>query len=146
MGRIKIELPENIIYTARVPIRITDLNYGNHVGNDSILSIFHEARVQMLKSMGYVNELGIEGEIGLIVSDVAIVYKSESFYGDVLDIHIGAADFSKYGFDLIYQALESQSEREVARGKTGMVCLDYKTRKVAGVPQYLINKLENSRS
>ena len=60
MARIKIELPEIFSFTTTIPIRITDLNYGGHVGNDTILSIIHEARMQFLKNAGY-TELDLEG-------------------------------------------------------------------------------------
>ena len=51
MARIKIELPDNFPFTTSIPVRITDINYGGHVGNDTVLSIIHEARMQFLKSM-----------------------------------------------------------------------------------------------
>ncbi|MGN6400032.1 MAG: hypothetical protein ACTHMD_06240 [Flavisolibacter sp.] len=53
MARIKINLPENFFFNAAIPIRITDLNYGGHVGNDTILSLLHEARVQFLNHFHY---------------------------------------------------------------------------------------------
>jgi len=46
MARIKIEIPDKFIYKTEIPIRITDINYGGHLGNDSLLSIIHEARVR----------------------------------------------------------------------------------------------------
>lgn len=49
MARISIDLPSTFTFSATIPVRITDLNYGGHVGNDTILSIIHEARVQYLK-------------------------------------------------------------------------------------------------
>ena len=60
MARIKINIPPGFITTLSIPVRITDLNYGNHLGNDSLVSILHEARVQWLKLNGY-TELDIEG-------------------------------------------------------------------------------------
>ena len=50
MARIKVELPELFTFNTTIPIRITDLNYGNHVGNDTILSMIHEACVQFTVS------------------------------------------------------------------------------------------------
>ena len=50
MARIKIEIPGNPIYRVSVPVRITDINYGNHLGNDSMVSIIHEARMSFLKA------------------------------------------------------------------------------------------------
>src|SRR5687768_3128556 len=100
MARIHLDLPADFLYTAEVPVRITDLNYGGHVGNDTILTIIHEARVQFYRHLGFKSELNFEGAVGHIIADAAIVYKSESFAGDVLVIQIGIAEFSKYGFDM----------------------------------------------
>ncbi|MFL5774339.1 MAG: acyl-CoA thioesterase, partial [Flavisolibacter sp.] len=81
MPRLKIQLPDQFTFSTLIPVRITDLNYGNHVGNDSMLSILHEARMQFLAQFGY-TELEIEG-VGIIMSDVSIEFKTEVFYGDV---------------------------------------------------------------
>ncbi len=48
MGRIKIDLPQKILASVSIPVRITDINYGNHVGNNALVEIIHEARVQFL--------------------------------------------------------------------------------------------------
>ena len=78
MARIKIKPPQQFSFSAEIPVRITDLNYGGHVGNDTILSILHEARAQFLRYHGY-SELNLHG-VGLIMSDVGIEFKSELFY------------------------------------------------------------------
>ncbi len=67
MARVKIDVPDEFSYTTHIPVRITDLNYGGHVGNDTILSLIHEARIQFLGHYGY-GELNMEG-VGLIMSD-----------------------------------------------------------------------------
>ena len=74
MARIKIELPENSIASFTIPVRITDINYGNHVGNDSFVAIIHEARMQWLKQYGY-TELQVEA-VGLIMSDLAVEFQN----------------------------------------------------------------------
>lgn len=134
MARIKIDLPGNFHFKTTIPVRITDLNYGAHVGNDSLLGILHEARVQYLRQWGY-TELDMAGA-GLIMSDVAIAFKGESFYGDTWEVHMKATEFSRVGFDLYYLV---ETERmggrlTIAEAKTGMICFDYKTRKPVAVP------------
>src|SRR3569832_2307608 len=99
--RINISIPEKFIFSCTIPLRIGDINYGGHLGNDAVLSIMHEARVQFLKSYGY-KELDIEG-VALIMSDCAISYKAEAFYGETLIIEIAINDFNKYGFDILYK-------------------------------------------
>ena len=80
MARIKLELPETYTFSTLLPIRITDLNYGGHVGNDTVVSLLHEARMQYLSHYGY-SELDLGG-ISLIMGDLAIEYKGEVFYGN----------------------------------------------------------------
>ena len=142
MARIKVELPEHFSFSATIPVRITDLNYGKHVGNDTILSMIHEARVQYLAGYGY-GELTLAG-VGLIMSDVAIEFKSELFYGDVVTVSVAAADFSKIAFDLYYKLEKSKGDTKqlVAIAKTGMVCYDYSRKKVTAVPAEVIDKLK----
>lgn len=141
MSRIKIDLPDSFSFAAIIPVRITDINYGNHVGNDAVLSIIHEARMQFLSQYGY-TELNLEG-IGLIMTDVGIEFKKELFYGDTIEIKIAAADFTAVGFDLYY-LLEKQKDNSkitVAIAKTGMVCYDYDRKKITAVPATVKEKL-----
>lgn len=130
MPRVKLDLPENPVYAAVVPVRITDLNYGGHVGNDSLLSILHEARVQFLAHFGF-SEHNIGGK-SIIMSDAVLVYKAEIFYGTALTIEIGITDVHAHGADITYQVLNG--EQEVARAKTGIVFFDYEKRKIARTP------------
>jgi acyl-CoA thioesterase FadM len=137
MARIKIELPATFLTTITIPVRITDLNYGKHVGNDSFISIIHEARVQWLHQHN-LSELGINGT-GLIMSDLAIEFKSESYYGDVIEIKVGVAEISKVSFELYY-SLSTNREGEnilLANAKTAMVCYNYSVKKVAAIPEEL---------
>jgi acyl-CoA thioester hydrolase len=141
MARIKIELAEKYSFTTAIPIRITDLNYGGHVGNDTILSIIHEARVQFMQHHGF-KELDMMG-VALIMSDAAIEFKSETFYGDTINVSIGASEFSRAGFDIFYK-LEKQTENKnvvVAVAKTGMVCYNYESKKIVQMPPGAKEKL-----
>jgi YbgC/YbaW family acyl-CoA thioester hydrolase len=141
MTRIKIELPQKFIFKTEIAVRITDINYGGHLGNDSLLSIIHEARVRFLKHFDY-SEADIEG-IGIIMSDAAIQYKSESFYGDELMIEVTVTDFSKIGCDIVYRITKSNSQKEIALVKTGIIFYDYRNKKVVAVPDKFKSKIES---
>jgi acyl-CoA thioester hydrolase len=142
MARIKLDIPEKVMGIFSIPVRISDINYGNHVGNDAFVSIIHEARLQWLKQYGY-TELQVEG-IGLIMSDLALEFKNESFYGDILEINISAGDITRVGFDLYYQLFTKRDTENIllAKAKTGMVCYDYEAKKVAPIPEKLKAILE----
>ncbi|MCW8805040.1 MAG: thioesterase family protein [Ignavibacteriaceae bacterium] len=140
MPRIKIALPEKFIYKTEIPIRITDINYGGHLGNDSLLSIIHEARVRFLNQLGY-SESNVEGT-GIIMIDSAIQYKSEGFYGDELLIEIAVNDFTGIGCDFVYRLTNKNSKKEIAVAKTGIVFFDYEKRKTVPVPVAFKKKIE----
>jgi len=137
MTRIRIELPEQFSFSTKIAIRITDLNYGGHVGNDTILTLIHEARVQFLKHFGY-QELNLEG-VSLIMSDAAIEFKNELFYGDSVTASVAANNFSRVGFDLFYKL--NLNETNIAIAKTGMICYNYDLKKVVSLPEAAKEKL-----
>ncbi len=141
MNRIKITLPHSFPFSTTLTIRITDLNYGGHVGNDTFLALIQEARQQFLRSHGY-EELSIGG-VGLIMTDAAIEFKKELNYGDTIKISVAAADFDKLGFDFFYlMEIVTANETIIAgKAKTGMICYDYDLKKKMPVPEEVIKKL-----
>ena len=143
MPRLQLDFPAEVRFTCELTVRASDLNYGNHVGNDSILTIMQEGRIQFYRSLGYQNELHFEGQVGHLVADSAIVYKSEAFLGDVLRIDIAISDFNKYGFDMYYRLRNKATGKDVAIGKTGMVFFDYEKRKVASIPAGFLEKVKS---
>ena len=141
MPRIKIDLPGQFVFSTILPVRITDVNYGGHVGNDTILSLIHEARMQYLHHYGY-TELNIAGA-GLIMSDVGIEFKSELFYGDLVKASVAIAEMSKISFELYYKLEKEVNGKAilVAAAKTGMVCFDYEKKKITAIPEEVRLKL-----
>jgi acyl-CoA thioester hydrolase len=144
MARIQLTYPEGHSFVTTIPVRITDLNYGAHVGNDTILSLIHEARVQYLHHFGF-EELNFAG-VGLIMSDVVIEFKNQLFFGRSLKAHVAATEFTKVSFDLYYKlTLETTgAETIIALAKTGMVCFDYSIKKVVTVPEVAAKKLQQA--
>jgi acyl-CoA thioester hydrolase len=135
MAKIKINLPDHFSFSTSIPIRITDVNYGGHVGNDAVLSLIHEARMQYLKRYGYA-ELDFAG-IGLIMRDVGIEFKTELFYGDTITVYVTAGEFSNLSFDIFYKLVTSGKDGKpvvAAVAKTGMVGYDYSKKKPAAIP------------
>ena len=137
MPRLKIELPEKKLVSVSIPVRITDINYGNHVGNNAIVEIIHESRVQFLQKNNF-TELDVAGT-ALIMSELQVEYKSESFYNDILEVTVYSGEVSRVAFELFYKISAKRSEKEIiiALAKTGMVCYNYKIKKVSAVPEEL---------
>lgn len=137
MARIKIELPKKCIATFKIPVRITDINYGNHVGNDSLVAIIHEARMQFLNQHGY-TELDVAGT-SLIMNELFIEFKSEAFYKDILEVKIFTGEIFKVGFEFYYSlsTIRDKATLLIANAKTGMVCFNYEEKKLMPVPEEL---------
>jgi acyl-CoA thioester hydrolase len=141
MARIKIDLPEKFLFKTELSVRVYDLNYGAHLGNDKVLAIFHEARVQFLKNLGVDNEKDGFGGAGIIMTDAAVVYKAEAFLGDQLIVKVTAADITAKSMDVLYLIENKDTGKEVARGKTGILCFDYVSRKIAAIPESFLKKI-----
>ncbi len=139
MARIKLDMPDNYLFSTELDVRISDINYGGHLGNDAVLSMVHEARLRFLKHYHY-TEMDVEGS-SIIMTDSAIVYKAEGFYGDRVQVDITVADFNKYGCDIYYLLSNKDTAIEIAHAKTGIVFFDYDERKVQTVPEGFRNKV-----
>jgi len=144
MPRVKLDLPSEFDFATELPLRITDINYGGHLGNDAVLSLLHEARVRFLKQYGY-TELNIEGA-GTIMSDTVIIFKSEAFYGDVVVVEIALGEFERKSCDFLYRISNKETDKEIARAKTGIVFFDYQERKPLQVPERFRAKFARNES
>lgn len=138
MARIKLSLPEKSVFSQQLTIRVDDINYGGHMGNDAILKFCHEVRLNYLKSFGQ-SELDFFGQ-SIIMADAAIQYKSEGFQGEEIEARVFLEDFNPYGLDILYQFLKGSGE-EIARAKTGIVFYDYQKKKIAKAPENLRDQL-----
>ena len=139
MARIHIQLPEQFTFATDLTLYQSHLNYGGHLDNALLLTLVSEARVRFFKALGY-TELDVEG-VGILVADAALQYRSEAFHGEVMVVQMAATDLGPKGFDLVWRMTEQVSQREVARGKTGIVFFDYTSHQVAPMPSAFRDKL-----
>lgn len=141
--RVRIPFPKSVAFSILIPVRISDINYGGHVGNDSILSILHEARLAYLKQHQF-TEMNCSGH-GLIMADSAIQYKAESFHGDILKVEVAVENITSIAFDLYYKITTPRENQTVtiALAKTGMIGFDYSARKICNLSEPLIALLHS---
>ena len=121
------------IFNTTISVRISDVNYGNHFGHDSLISFLHEARVQFLKEMGY-TELDVEG-LGILITNLSVNYINEAFYSNNITIKIGLGQRTRTSIQLIYNLMLSEKNIEIATALTTITFYDYKKSKVARIPQ-----------
>lgn len=139
MNKISIPSIENPVFSTELSIRVYDLNYGNHLGNDSLVSLLHEARVQFLMQYGF-TEIDVGG-VGLLVTQLAVNYKAEAFYGNCVEIKMGIGHVSRTSVDLLYCVTFKGSSRKAATAMTTITFFDYKKSKVAKVPGCFLERM-----
>jgi len=121
-------------YRTTFKVRVGDINYGGHMGNDKFLLLFHDARIRFLESLGF-SEVDIGDGIGLIMSEAHINFKAEVFLGDELSVDVSITDLQSVKFNIEYQVERISDEKLIATGYTRMVAFDYSKRKVCRIPE-----------
>lgn len=134
------------IYSTKV--RINDLNYGDHVGHQTVYEYCHDARIQFLEKIGValdrpINEINFGG-YSLIMSQSAANYLAEIKYGMEIDIEVYLEYAGQSYFELSYCLVNKDDQAELAKVITTMVCFDYKNNKVSPIPDEILSYLKNS--
>lgn len=143
MSRLKILIPERFSFSTEISVLIEHVNYGAHLGNDSYLSIIHEARIRFLESFG-VSELSISGVIGIVLTDSYVSYKQETTRGDILEVFVAIDNITRLECDFYYKMISKKSGATIAIAKTGAAFFDFQKRKLAPLPSSIIEKLNSN--
>lgn len=143
MPRLQFTGPEPALFDTDIQIYISHVNQGGHLDHAQLMTLASEARLRFFQWLGY-RESTVEG-CAIVVADIGAQYMSEGFHGEVMRVSLAPADFNRYGFDLQFRMDEKSSGRAVARGKTGIVFIDPRTRRPAPVPQAFMARIEARR-
>lgn len=140
MKKERIDFPERIIWKGSRTITASDINYANHMGNERILVWADEIRAAFLNSIGW-DEKSFHQGAGVIVANHTIVYQSEGFLGDEVQIEVGVDYLTEYSFDIIIRTRKTGAERNMIVLRTGVVCFNYQKREVQPIPEQFLQKL-----
>ncbi len=130
---MKIEMPDNWAFSTEIEVRVTDLNYGNHLANQQFLAYAQEARVRFFATYGF-TELGFGG-VSLIQADAAITFKGEGHLGDIVQIEVAIEQSGSSAFNLYYKFTNSTKGKAMAEIRTALVCFDYNKGRPIGLPK-----------
>lgn len=126
-------------FTTTLLVRVDDINYGGHMGNDKFLAFAQQARAEWLAANG-MTELDVGG-MGLILVEARVRYKAECFLGDRLEITVSTSDWTNRGFILLYEFRNVTRGKVAAEASTQMLVYDYQARRVGIVPERLKSAL-----
>ncbi|PIK15636.1 thioesterase family protein [Halobacteriovorax sp. JY17] len=140
MERVKFKIENSPFFIWKTDLHVSHMNYGNHLANDKVLTLCHEARVRWLRELGH-SELNIFGN-GLIQSDAMVMYKSQGHIGDEISVEISLGDFNSKAFDLYYKIVNLKANSEIARIKTGMLNFNYQEGSITSAHEDFLKYLE----
>ena len=133
MSRTTLEFPALAIYSHPVRLRISDINYGQHLGHDTLVSLLHDARCGWLAQQG-LTELSVDGQsLGWVVAELTVNYRAEAFYADELDIELALGELGSKSAEIFHRVVRKDGV-EIALAKVVVVYFDYVNRQAAKVP------------
>ena len=127
MARVTLEMPDRYPFSTELEVRIEHINRGDHLGNERLIAFLNEARMRYLPA-DLTRSAG--DNIGLINGDLAVIYRGEAHYGDVLLIRVAASNFHHYGFDLYFDVSARADGRDIAQAKMSMLLFDFTERQL----------------
>lgn len=125
-------MPANTFFLDQ-PVRVTDLNYGAHVGIMQMHGMAHNARYCLLASLE-MSEVDIGGA-GIMALESNIKLSAESFLGDILRFFVNIEILSKTQFKCIISVYNPTTNKPVATVEEKMLCYDYARKKPAAIPE-----------
>ena len=123
MARMKIDMPKEWHFSITMKVRVTDLNYGNHLANQQFLAFAQEARMAYFAQYGF-TELDFGGN-SLIKADAAITFKGEGHLNDEVQIDVAAHTEGGSSFNIFYKFTNLTKNKPMAEIRTALVCFDY---------------------
>ncbi|ATH07844.1 hypothetical protein BIY24_07740 [Halobacteriovorax marinus] len=140
MDRVKFKIQGRTFFSWSLELHVEHMNYGNHLANDKVLTLCHEARVRWLRENNH-TELDIDGK-ALIQADAMIMYKSQGYVGDAIQIDLSLGEFNSKSFSLYYSISNTESGAEIARVKTALLFFDYQTQSITSASSSFLDYLK----
>ena len=137
---------------ASYEVRVGDIYYGYHMGNDKAMLVFHDARLKFLESLGF-SEKNIGGP-GIIMRDAHVNFRKEVYLHDELTVDVGIENVSNSAFEMVYtvrrikksqqsavSGQQSDDGEVVFTGNTGLVAFDYERKRPVRLPEEFLLKI-----
>jgi len=142
LPRIKLIPLDRYQHTYNTTVEVTDLTYGNHMGNDSLVGIIHRARVHFLGRFGASEKDLGDGKTGIVVADLVVNYKGQGLLFDPLIVESSIGEVHPRGFRMFHR-VSTEQNRLIALAETGIVAFNYQETVLARIPEQFLISLEN---
>ena len=133
-----VELPtDNNAYpfSTELEVRMSDTAGGVHLGNHVIVQYMNESMMKLYQAMGFRGPL--INDVSFIQRDMAICYRSEANYGDIVQVFVAIEEFEEKQYKMIFRLYNPKKQREIAHIRGLFASFNYKERKMVEVPSEL---------
>ena len=120
-------------------VRVTDINYAGHLGNEALLELVHEARAVFLKALDFDTIVRGEQRVGLIIADLAVNFTAEAFARDQLAVDCQIDELGERSFRLFHRI--RCGDKRIALVETGVIAYDFSSGHVVALPEKLFNRV-----
>ena len=144
MERVKLDFPaEAVIHRHPMTVRVTDMNYGRHLGHDALVSLLHEARIQAFAALDLA-EWDMHGYPS-VVADLAVQYQSEARWPDGLTIATAVPEPQGKSLTIYQRIYQFDSQQVVATARINQLLIDPASRRPVDVPEPVKQALSRAR-
>lgn len=114
----------NLVFKEQVSVRVDDVNFGGHLDHARLISLMHQARVQVFKKLG-VSELDCAGNL-MVMRSLDIKYSALSYLDDVLEMGL-EIKINKACVVIRYEIKNLTQNKRTARAEVQMAVIDKNT-------------------
>ncbi|CAH1043868.1 acyl-CoA thioesterase [Halomonas sp. TD01] len=140
MERVTLDFPTAaIIHRHPLTVRVTDMNYGRHLGHDALVSLLHEARVHAFAALG-LPEWDMKGYPSVVV-DLAVQYQSEARWPDALMIETAVPEPQGKALAVYQRICHAETGKVVATARVNQLLLDLSSGRPVKVPDDVVQAI-----
>ena len=146
MARIKLKKQQRYQFHHQLTVRVGDINYGGHLGNDAVVRLCNEARVAMMRQLGC-SELDLgDGKTAMVMTELAVNYVGEGFLFDEVTIHTCVGAVGYFGFRLhhLLEKVDGGRAQPLALVETALSAFDHHSRQIGDLPPAFLQALETN--
>ncbi|HSH48012.1 MAG TPA: thioesterase family protein [Halomonas sp.] len=143
MQRVRLEFPDaDLRHQHPLTVRITDMNYGRHLGHDAVISLLHEARANALEALG-LSEADMGGYPS-VAADIAVQYQAEARWPDALVVDTAIPAPARKVVTVYHRIRRESDARVVATARINLMLVDRQSGRPVTIPDAVRQRLSGA--
>ncbi|MGM0988369.1 MAG: acyl-CoA thioesterase [Pseudomonadota bacterium] len=133
MERVRLSFPTgDVMHRHPLTVRVTDMNYGRHLGHDALVSLLHEARVAAFATRD-LREWDLGG-YPCVAADLAVQYQAETRWPDALVVETAIPEPGRKAIGVYHRILRERDGATVATARLNLLLVDPRDGRPVAIP------------